>query len=314
MRGTSNQRKALPRRLLALCLGIPFVLSGCRTPARPATGSASSTATSPTYFVRGKIEDVDEKTGTVMLNHEAVAGLMPAMTMEYKLANPSEIAELHAGDRITATMLADKGPDGPTNLRLSELVVTAQARPDYKPAVQYHVPATGDAVPDFQLLNQSGRTIQIKQFAGKVVAMTFIYTRCPLADYCPRMSRNFAQMDQALAADPKLYAGTHLLTVSFDPTYDTPAVLRSYGGAYTGRYSKEAFVHWDFAAPSVVELPTMEQWFDVGVTPGGGKEGLQHSLTTVIFGKDGKVLAFYPNKDWTVAEALKVMRDAVPAS
>lgn len=245
----------------------------------------------------------------VVLQHEAVAGLMPAMTMDYKLANPSEISELHQGDRITATMLADKGPEGLTDVRLTELDVIAQARPDYKAAVQYHVPAVGDVVPDFALLNQAGKRIDLDQFRGKVVAMTFVYTRCPLAEYCPRMSRNFAQMDGALAADPKLYAKTHLLTVSFDPAYDTPRVLRSYGGAYTGRYSKETFAHWDFAAPSEAELPKMEQWFDVGVTPGGAGQ-LQHSLTTVIFGADGKVLAFYPTNDWKIEDALKVMRAA----
>ena len=297
-----------------ICLLALLPVAGCKTTVRPAPEPVARATNTPEYLVRGRVEDVDEKTGTLVLNHEAIQGLMPAMTMEYKLANPSEISELHPGDRITANLLADKGPDGPTNLRLTELVITAQARPDYKPAVQYHVPVTGDAVPDFKLLNQSNRILDLHQLHGKVVAMTFIYTRCPLADYCPRMSRNFAQMDQALGADPKLYAGTHLLTVSFDPTYDTPAVLRSYGGAYTGRYSKETFAHWDFAAPSASELPKMEQWFDVGVTPGPGKGGLQHSLTTVIFGRDGRVLAFYPTKDWTVAEALKVMRDAATAS
>ena len=306
-----NQSFQLGRGMCAALLsaGLLFSLAGCQSSQRAATDGASTSA-APGYFVRGQIQGLDEKDSSIVLKHEAIPGLMPAMTMDYKLANPTEISELHPGDRITATMLADKGPDGPTNLRLTELVVTAQAQADYKPAVQYHVPAQGDAVPDFKLLNQSGHSIDMKQFRGKVVAMTFIYTRCPLADYCPRMSRNFAQMDAALAADPKLYAETHLLTVSFDPTYDTPQVLRSYGGAYTGRYSKETFGHWDFAVPSVAELPKMEQWFDVGVTPGNSKEGLQHSLTTVIFGKDGKVLAFYPTKDWTVADALKVMRDA----
>ena len=130
------------------------------------------------------------------------------------------------------------------------------------------MPATGDVVPNFTLLNQSDRTISLKRFRGKVVVMTFIYTRCPLSDFCPRMSRNFAEIDKSLAADPALYGKTHLLSVSFDPTYDTPKVLRSYGSAYTGQYVKETFQHWEFAAPSVAELPKMEQYFDVGVTPG----------------------------------------------
>ena len=312
MEGVTSRWKLSSRKLViffGLVFGMPMLwggMAGCHAD-KEVTGAVAQPA--PGYLVKGQIEGVDAKTGTVVLSHGAITGLMPAMTMEYKLANPTEISELHPGDRITATMLADKSAAGPTNLRLTDLDVIAQAQADYKPAVQYHVPAPGDAVPDFSLLNQSDRTIDLHRFRGQVVAMTFIYTRCPLADYCPRMSRNFAQIDQALASDPKLYAKTHLLTVSFDPAYDTPKVLRSYGGAYTGRYSQETFKHWDFAAPSVAELPAMEHWFDVGVTP-GSSGGLQHSLTTVIFGTDGKVLAFYPTNDWTVAEALAVIRSA----
>ena len=266
----------------------------------------------PGHFVRGVVERTDPKAGVVTLKHEAIAGFMPAMTMPYPLLNPSEISELHPGDEITATLVTDKGPDGPINPRLTDLDVIAQGQADVLPPVQYHVPALGDVVPDFVLLNQSGKRIHLRRFRGKVVAMTFIYTRCPLADYCPRMSRNFAAIDQALAADPKLDAKTHLLTVSFDPSYDTPAVLRSYGGAYTGRYSRETFQHWDFAAPSLAELPKMEQWFDVGVTP--AKNGtLQHSLTTVILDTQGRVVTFYPSKDWTVANALDEIRKAAGA-
>ncbi len=287
----------------ALVLSLPGLMSGCHS------GAPNGVSTQPDgYFVRGKIEGTNAKTGTVVLSHQAIAGLMPAMTMEYKLVNPSEISELHAGDVITAKMLADKTPDGPTNLRLTDLDVIAQTRQDALPASPYHVPEVGEVVPDFSLLNQSDKKIDLKAFRGKVVAMTFVYTRCPVADFCPRMSRNFAEMNQALAADPKLYAKTHLLTVSFDPTYDTPKVLRSYGGAYTGKYTRETFEHWDFAAPSAAELPKMEQWFDMGVTGGAG--AFQHSLATTIVGPDGKVLAFYPTNTWTVDEALKVMKSA----
>lgn len=286
----------------AAALGLLGMVAGCH-----ATPEAAPKAQAG-YFVRGKIEGTDAKAGTVVLSHQAIAGLMPAMTMEYKLANPSEITELHPGDVITATMLADKSPDGPTNLRLANLDVIAQSKQDALPSSPYHVPEKGEEVPNFALLNQSDKKIDVEEFRGKVVAMTFVYTRCPVADFCPRMSRNFAQMNQALAQDPKLYAETHLLTVSFDPTYDTPEVLRSYGGAYTGKYTRETFQHWDFAAPSVAELPKMEHWFDMGVTGGNGV--LQHSLATTIIGPDGKVLAFYPTNEWTVDEALKVIKGA----
>jgi protein SCO1/2 len=194
-------------------------------------------------------------------------------------------------------------------MRLTDIVVIAQAKPDYKPAMQYHVPAVGDAVPEFALLNQSGKRIRLGQFKGKVLVMTFIYTRCPLADYCPKMSRNFAAIDKDLSGDKKLYAETHLLSVSFDPVYDTPKVLRSYGEAYTGRYTKETFAHWDFAAPEAAEMAKMEEFFCLGVTP-GPSGSLQHSLSTVVVGKDGRVAAFYPTNEWTVGEVEAEIRKA----
>ena len=291
--------------LLLAAAAIAFGVSGCH-----GTPNASVAKIAPQqYPVRGIVVSTDPANGEVLLKHDAIPGLMPAMTMPYHLEDPSTLSELHPGDLITATLLADHDAAGPINLRLREIVIIAQARPDYKPTANYHVPAKGDDVPNFTLLNQSNRTIDLKQFRGKVVVMTFIYTRCPLADYCPRMSHNFAQIDKTLQSDPALYKQTHLLTVSFDPTYDTPKVLRSYGSAYTGNYVKETFQHWEFAAPSLAELPKMQQFFDVGVTPGQNGT-LQHSLSTVVIGKDGRIVAFYPTNDWTPAEVLAEIHGA----
>jgi protein SCO1/2 len=280
-------------------------VSGCRGTANPPAAKAAPQQ----YHVRGTVVSTDPASGEVTLNAGDIPGLMPAMAMPYRLENPSELSELHPGDLITATLLADHDADGPTNFRLTDIDVIAQARPDYKPKVEYHVPTRGDAVPNFTLLDQSGHKISLQQFHGKVVLMTFIYTRCPLPDFCPRMSSNFAEIDKTLQADPALYNKTHLLSVSFDPTYDTPTVLRTYGSAYINSNGKEPFQHWDFAAPSIVELPKMEQFFDVGVTPGGSGI-LQHSLSTVVIGKDGKIVAFYPTNDWTTAEVLAQIHSA----
>jgi protein SCO1/2 len=300
-------RVRLPRpALLVAVVAIAFGIAGCRGTANAPAAAATA---SRQYPVRGVVVGTDPTNGEVILKHQTIPGLMPAMTMPYRLEDPSALSELHPGDLITATLLADHDAAGPTNLRLKSIVVIAQARPDYKPPVSYHVPAKGDEVPDFKLLNQSNRTVDLKQFRGKVVLMTFIYTRCPLADFCPRMSRNFAEIDKTLQADPALYKNTHLLSVSFDPTYDTPKVLRSYGAAYTGNFTKETFQHWEFAAPSVAELPAMQQYFDIGVTPGENGT-LQHSLSTVVIGKDGKIVAFYPTNDWAPSEVLAVVHAA----
>jgi len=293
------------KRWLAVALVAGAGMVGCHK-------QAGAPVSTQKYPVRGTILQVNAPSGEISLDAEAIPGLMDAMTMPYKLADPSVMSELHAGDKIFATLLCDGDSGGCSNMRLTDIVVSAQAKPDYKPMRQYHVPQPGDAVPSFKLTNQSAKSIHLDQFKGKVVLMTFVYTRCPLADYCPRMSRNFAQIDKDLSADKALYAKTHLLTISFDPAYDTPKVLKSYGEAYTGNYTNETFAHWDFAVPGKDDVNKMEDWFDLGVQP-GENGSLTHSLSTLVIGKDGKVVAFYPTKDWTVGDAEAQMRKAAAA-
>ena len=286
--------------LVACLLGS---LAGCK--------KSSAANEQKEFHLRGKIVSVDAGSGSISVNSGAIPGYMDAMTMSYKLVQPETISELHPGDLITARVLVEYDAAGALPPKLDQIVVVGQARPDYKPTVQYHVPQASDVVPDFALLNQSGKTIHLAQFHGKVVLMTFIYTRCLLADFCPRMSSNFAEIDKALAADKSLYDRTHLLSVSFDPKYDTPQVLRSYGGAHTGKFTEEDFRHWDFAAPAVAELPKVEQYFDVGVTGDSADPGsIQHSLSTVLIGKDGKVLAWYPTNDWKTGDVLTAVKSA----
>jgi protein SCO1 len=294
----------VPRKPFFL-LALIALLIGCH---QTSSSPANSSTPQKNFTIRGKV--VGTSSGRVTLDGENVPGFMEAMTMDYKLKDPSVASELHPGDRITAKVIADKVGNEYTNVQLDNIVVIAQARPDYKPAVFYHVPTPGDAVPDFHLLNQSDRTIHLGQFKGKLVLLTFIYTRCQLADFCPRMSRNFADIDKALAADPALYKQTLLLSVSFDPAYDTPKVLRSYGGAYTGNYTNEKFLHWDFAAPTEKDLPAVTQFFNVGVTPGDNKS-LTHSLSTVLIGKDGKIIAWYPDNDWKPEDVVATIRKNV---
>ena len=280
--------------VLVGCLTV--LAAGCRKP-QPASSQAATN--SHRYDVRGKVVSVDAKDGVISMDTQAIPGVMEAMTMAYTLQNPTVASELHPGDKISAQLqLVAQGAV------LSNIVVLQQANLNVLPPVQYHVPQIGDTVPNFQFRNQNNREISLQQFRGKVLVLTFIYTRCASSQFCPLMSRNFAHLDQLLAADPKLYAYTHFLSISFDPKYDTPAVLRSYGGAYTGRYTKETFHHWDFAAPSPARLASVLQWFDVAVTSSNGKI-VSHSVSTAVIGPDGKIRAWYPTNTWTPQQALK---------
>lgn len=293
-------RQVVRSLLCGLALVLP--LAGCHSNSRPQATAPSGPAKQ--YAVKGIIVGTDPTHGEVTVDSEAIPGFMEAMTMPYKVKDANILQDLHPGDHMTGVLLV-----GDDNTLLDQIVITAQAQPDYKPQAQYHVPAPGDAVPDFHLVNQSGRQISFRQFRGKALLVTFIYTRCPLSDYCPRMSRNFAAIDKSLQTDPGMYKKTHLLSVSFDPAYDSPAVLRSYGEAYTGNYTKEKFGHWDFAAPSKTDLPKLLQFFDVGATP-GENHTITHSLSTVVIAPDGTVAQWYPTNDWRPEDVLNELKKA----
>jgi protein SCO1/2 len=286
------------RRFLVSSLLTMLALTGCHSGQKPPAQSSSS-QNFKVYHLRGKVVSTDPAKGEVTLDHEAIPGFMEAMTMPYKLKDPSILSELHPGDVITADVLVSPDPDA--DYLLDHIVVVAQAKPDYKPAVSYHVPAPGDPVPDFKLRNQDGQPIHLGQFHGRALLITFIYTRCPSPEFCPRVTRNFAALEKQLATNPALYARTHLLSVSFDPEHDTPERLRAYGASYMGSDAKNAFAHWEFAVPEKPVLAEMAKFFDLGMT-GNADSTITHTLSTTLIGPDGKVVRFYPGNEWTVEQ------------
>ncbi len=273
--------------MLASSLLALFALAGCHSGQSPSPQTAANPVFK-VYKLRGKVVSTNQETGEVTLDHEAIAGFMDAMTMPYKLKDANILSELHPGDVITADVLVSQGDDA--TVVLDHIVVVAQGKPDYKPTVMYHVPAPGDTVPDFALRNEDGRAIHLGQFRGKQVLVTFIYTRCPLPNFCPLVTHHFAAIEKQLAADPALYGKTHLLSVSFDPEYDTPERLRAYGEQYIGGDAKKVFAHWDFAVPQKPVLIEMAKYFDVGMTA-GADDTINHTLSTTLIDGDGKVVA-----------------------
>lgn len=288
------------RILFASSLLALVALAGCHSAPKPSQQDASSSSFK-VYKLRGKVVSTNAATGEVTIAHDAIPGFMEAMTMPYKLKDPGILSELHPGDLLTADLFVSQEADA--EVYLDHIDIIAQGKPDYKPTVLYHVPAPGDQVPDFKLRNQDGREIHLDQFRGKQLLLTFIYTRCPLPDFCPLVTHNFAVINQQLSADPALYRKTHLLCVSFDPEHDTPARLREYGATYIGSNAKSAFAHWDFAVPAKPELEKMALYFDVGITPGTSGT-INHTLSTTLIDSNGKVVQYYPGNEWTPQQVL----------
>jgi len=126
------------------------------------------------------------------------------------------------------------------------------------------------------------------------------------------MSTNFASVDKALQAQPDVYSRTHLLTISFDPDYDTPKVMRSYGASHTGKYSDETFQHWEFLTGSADEVKGVAQYFGLRYFHDNstGDEQVIHSLRTAVIGPDGKLYKLYRGNDWkpeNVSDDLKTL-------
>ena len=297
------------RRLLASSLLALVALAGCHSGPQGSPTDAANQAFK-VYHLRGKVMSTDSAHGLVVLDHEAIPGFMDAMTMPYQLKDSSIVSELHPGDVITADVLVSKSSE--ETVLLDHIVVVAQGKPDYKPTVVYHVPTQGDAVPDFALRNQDGQVIHLKQFRGKELLITFIYTRCPLPNFCPLVTHNFAVIGKELATSSALYDRTHLLCVSFDPEHDTPERLRAYGATYIGSDAKNGFAHWDFAVPQKPVLTEMAKYFDVGMTA-GADDTITHTLSTTLIGRDGKVIRFYPGNEWTPDQVVADIKQAAGA-
>lgn len=252
--------------------------------------------------MKGKVVSVEKATHSATIAHEEIPGYMESMTMPFTIADEADLQILAPGDQIAATLVVD----GPKSF-LEDLVITKESTDTTSGASGEGVgPKPGDEVPNYRLINQDGKVIRLGDYKGKALLLTFVFTRCPDPNQCTLMSSNFATIDQELEKQPELYQKTHLLSISFDPDYDTPKVLRSYGAAYTGKYSDENFAHWEFATGSADEVKGIAQYFGLRYYKSdSGEQQVIHSLRTAVIGPDGKVVKVYRGNEWKPEEVLK---------
>jgi len=298
--------KTLSIAIIILSTLILLVLSSCQP--KQAKQRVNS-ATEKHYELKGKVVAIDKAGRTITVAHEDIKDYMPAMTMPFNVQDDWVFEIATPGNRIAANLIVDG-----TQSWLEEVVLTEDtASVPGAPPVEGAGPEPGAEVPDYRLVNQDGKAIRLHDYKGKVLLLTFIYTRCQDPNQCTLMSSNFAAIDQELQKQPELYQKTHLLSISFDPAYDTPKVLRSYGASYTGKYSDENFAHWEFASGTADEVKGVAQYFGLRYfqdTPSGNEQVI-HSLRTAVIGPDGKVIKVYRGNEWKPEELIKEMETAV---
>ena len=290
-----NRRTLASIFLVLLCAG----LFGCQPPPKAAPGKR--------YEFKGKVVSVDRVQQRVTVSHEEIRGYMDAMTMPFALKDPSLISDIMPGDLIQATLFIS---DADASAWLEDVAITKPASrvPDAEQANTAKEANPGEALPDFSLVNQDGKRIHLRQYRGKALLLTFIYTRCPLPDYCTLMSDNFAEIERDLQKDSDLYNRTHLLSISIDPDHDTPQVMRSYGGAHTGNYTTETFKHWEFATGTKDKIKAVAQFF--GLTYYTEADQIVHSLRTAIITPDGLVYKVYTGNEWKPEDVAADLRQA----
>jgi len=249
------------------------------------------------YEVHGQILSVDPQRKEVVVDHEDIEGFMPAMVMPYKVQDLALLEGKQPGDMVTATLVVEE-----VNAYLSTLTTTGH-KPIETPAAgplitDADLLKEGDVVPDHALIDQTGAPLTMQALRGHRVALTFIYTRCPLPDFCPLMDRHFADVQKTVGTSPAL-ADVRLVSVTLDPAFDTPAVLTQHAtrlGADARR--------WHFATGNPDEVLAFAKRFGVIAEPGDTGTALVHNLRTAVIDPEGRLVKAYSGNMWSPAELI----------
>jgi protein SCO1/2 len=299
-------RIILLMRYYILLFAMIAVLAGCSRSAKTENASANAKR----YPFKGKVTAVDRNAKKATIDHDAIPGFMEGMTMDFPIHADWVWDDLKPGSEIRAELVVDNAAKDP--FYLENIGIVASPDPNKPVETNPNFAQIGQPVPDFSLTNQDGKKISLKDFRGKALAITFIYAKCPLPDYCIRMSTNFSDLAKKLSEDAELKDKVRLLSISFDPANDTPQKLRAYGIGYLGNDPNAKFDVWQLAVGSDAEVRKIADFFglryEVDET---NKAQINHSLRTAVIAPNGKVTKIFPGNEWTVADLKNELEKAL---
>ena len=262
------------------------------------------------YRVQGLVLDVNRNDKTMVVSHRAIPGYMGAMAMPFRVATASELNSVKAGDQVEFQLVMNRRTSLAEKVRVGTSAEVANARRGAAP-LPLPIPAEkltlGMPVPDFQLINQSARPIRLSDFAGRIVVVNFIYTRCPLPEVCPRLSANFAHLQKRFRQ--RMGNDLVLVSITLDSQYDNTTVLADYAkrwGAGEG---------WQFLTGGSAEIQRVSSQFGLVYWPEDGL--LTHTSQTGIIGRDGRLAAVIEGSSYEedqlgdlIAKQLEVSHDS----
>lgn len=258
------------------------------------------------YELTGQVLSVESERKQVTVKHDDIKGFMPAMTMPYSVKDASVLQGIQGGDLIRATLMV-----GEVESYLSAMTKTGHAKLEEAPPPvdQPKILADGEEVPDALLVDQEGAPRPFSSFRGHRLAVTFIYTRCPLPNFCPMMNRHFAAVQETIKRTPRL-SDVRLLTVTLDPQFDTPAVLKRHADG-VGADRKV----WSFMTGAPDEIRKFARAFGIHVEPDTDDANqIIHNLRTAVVDARGRLVAARSGSDWTPASLVADLEAAPPAA
>ena len=267
------------------------------------------------YPLKGKVEALDIFDRELTVAHEEIPGFMPAMTMPFRMPEDKSLLarfrgmrleRLRRGDVITATLVVKASESWIENVN----VIRYEPPPDMPIPIPKEA-RVGETVVDALLEDQDGKPLHLEDYRGHALALTFIYTRCPLPEFCPRIMKSFQDLEQAIEDDPGLSKTARLLSISFDVEFDRPEVLKAFGSAFVKDRGQGPFARWKLATGTKEAIDRLGRYFGLVFFKESGE--FAHTLVTVVIGPDGKLVKEFSGNDWTPDEALSAMREAMNA-
>jgi protein SCO1/2 len=288
------------RWMWCLTLGVAVCLAGCDRPPQadgPATARGAQ-SNQQVYLVNGVVTAVTPSEKSVEIKHEAIPNYMPAMTMPFDVKDTNLLAGLEPGQRVAFRLVVTPSRGWIEEIRkLGPPSSNVVSRSDGFSFVREVEPLNiGELLPEYQFTNELGDPFSTARFKGQALAITFLFTRCPYPNFCPRMANDFEEAQQKLPKMPNAPTNWHLLTVSFDPEFDKPAMLKAYAQGHLYNPAR-----WTFATGDLDGVTAFGQLF--GLAFYHDETGsITHNLRTAVIGASGRLQRVFEGNKWSSDE------------
>jgi len=300
--GIPLKLRSMLRSFFMMNLVVALFAAGCGK-APVATAPAAGT-NAQIFQVNGVVLEVRPREKSVTIKHEAVPNYMPAMTMPFEVRDTNELAGLGAGDPVTFRLLVSDTEGWIDRIRKTGPKTNTPPTTGAFRRVRDVEPLNeGDLLPEYHFTNQLGQAFSTAQFKGQALAIEFLFTRCPFPTFCPFMANNFAEAQKKLRARPNAPANWQLLTISFDPEFDTPEILRRYAEAHGADPA-----HWTFATGELIDITALGEQFSLAFWHEDGS--ISHNLRAAVVDTAGRVQKIFAGNQWTSDELVAELERA----